>query len=107
MKKPIKISRIFNISLAVFYIPLSLLCWFMQMINETTIDMKPSLYTKLIDISSTIFAIIPILCLVCIILSRTLRNKGHIKLSFLLQFSPLAVTLANIISVIIANSLYL
>ena len=51
----------------------------MQMINEITIDMEPSLYTKLINISSTIFTIIPFLCLVSIILSIKYRKKENIK----------------------------
>ena len=105
MKRLDKIGKIFNIALGILYIPLSLFCWLLQMVSESTMGANNPLYISLINIFCIIAFLIPFLCIAGICLSVILRRKEHSVLSFIIQFLPLVVFLFNLLLLAVIESL--
>lgn len=99
MKKLDKIGTVFNIVLAIAYIPLSLFSFLMQMLSETTIGATNPWYIVLVEIIRAIALVVTLLCPVAIAASVILRIKGCSKASFITQFIPLALFVLNMIFV--------
>lgn len=99
MKKLDKIGTVFNIVLAIAYIPLSLFSFLMQMLSETTIGATNPLYIALVEIICAIALVVTLLCPVAIAASAILRMKGCSKASFITQFIPLGLFVVNMIFV--------
>jgi len=100
-----KISRILNVVLGFFYLPLSVVSFFLTMASEGTIDATNTAYIQLINLFCFISFIIPFICVISVVLSVVFRKKGHSIMSIIVQFLPMIIFLINMILLSLAENL--
>lgn len=91
-----KLYKLFNIALCIAYIPLSLISLFLTMASESTMDANNPLFIGLIDTFCVISFIIPLLCVVGVVLSKTFKRKGCNTWSFVVLILPLVIFVLNL-----------
>lgn len=95
-----EMGRIFNIVLSVLYIPLSFFSIIMGLFIWDS-PLKNELDKTIRTIVTYVSIPMPLICITSIVLSTMLRKKRMSKLSFCMQFLPIALFILNILALTI------